>query len=208
MRLSRRPPPARLSELSADLATLPPDPLVATAPAAEPAIHPVPTVADTPPPIHATRGQRIALGIGLAVAAWLVLQLFAGVLAPFVAAGVLAYVLDPQTSRLHRLGIPRWVAALVMVLAAIAAVLLFALLLYPLILSQIGLFLGRIPQYVQLLQHWRTDVVANLQQNFGTDVVNGKLQDLVSSQAGNMLTFLASALTGLITGGFASCSTC
>ena len=34
-------------------------------------------------------------------------------------------------------------------------------------------------------------------------MVNGKLQDLVSSQAGNMLTFLAGALTGLISGGFA-----
>ncbi|HSU05720.1 MAG TPA: AI-2E family transporter [Acetobacteraceae bacterium] len=203
MRLSRRPPSAQLNNLSADLATLPPDPPVSAAPVAEPPVQPMPAAPETPPLLHATRGQRIALGLGLAVAAWLVLQLFAGVLAPFVAAGVLAYVLDPPTSRLHRLGMPRWVAALVMVLAAIAAVLLFALLLYPLILSQIGLFLGRIPQYVQLLQHWASHVVANLQQNFGTDVVNGKLQDLVSSQAGNMLTFLASALTGLITGGFA-----
>jgi predicted PurR-regulated permease PerM len=53
------------------------------------------------------------------------------------------------------------------------------------------------------LQQWASRIVAELQQNFGSDVVNGKLQDLVSSQAGNMLTFLASALTGLITGGFA-----
>jgi predicted PurR-regulated permease PerM len=164
-----------------------------------------PTAAELPPmrPAQATRGQRLALGIGLAVVAWLVLELFASVLAPFVAAGVLAYVLDPPTSQLHRLGVPRGVAALIMVLATIAAVLLFALLLYPLILSQIGLFLGRIPQYVQLLQQWASRIVADLQQNFGSDVVNGKLQDLVSSQAGNMLTFLASALTGLITGGFA-----
>jgi predicted PurR-regulated permease PerM len=42
-----------------------------------------------------------------------------------------------------------------------------------------------------------------LQENFGSDVVNNKLRDLVSSQAGNMLTFLASAVTGVIGGGFA-----
>ncbi|HEY6433497.1 MAG TPA: AI-2E family transporter [Acetobacteraceae bacterium] len=201
MRLTRRglgaPLPTELSELDVDPA----------ADAAPPADTPVQTIAappaEPPPRVQATRGQRIALGIGLLVVAWIVLQLFAGVLAPFVAAGVLAYVLDPPTTRLNRLGLPRWVAALIMVLATIAVVLLFALLLYPLILSQIGLFLGRIPQYVALLQHWASKIVADLQQNFGSDVVNGKLQDLVSSQAGNMLTFLAGALTGLISGGFA-----
>jgi len=193
MRWSRHPADPPLPELDAGIPVL----------TDEPPVTPVPTAAEPSPPAQATRGQRLALAIGLAVVAWLVLELFAGVLAPFVAAGVLAYVLDPPTSQLHRLGVPRGIAALIMVLATIAAVLLFALLLYPLILSQIGLFLGRIPQYVHLLQQWASRIVAELQQNFGSDVVNGKLQDLVSSQAGNMLTFLASALTGLITGGFA-----
>ncbi len=187
-----------LRPASGDLATGIAELPVPPAPGAE-----MPAEAATPATPHATRGQRIALGIGLIVVAWLVLQLFSGVLAPFVAAAVIAYALDPPTSRLTRLGLPRGVAALLMVLAIIAGVLLFALLLYPLILSQIGLFLGRVPQYVQLLQRWASHVVTDLQQNFGSDVVNGKLQDLVSSQAGNMLTFLASALTGLITGGFA-----
>ena len=49
-------------------------------------------------------------------------------------------------------------AALLMILALLAGVLLFALLLYPLILQQIGLLLGRIPQYVQLLQRWASEV--------------------------------------------------
>ena len=158
-------------------------------------------------PVHvpgqATRGQRVALVIGLLVAAWLALQLFASVLAPFVAAGGIAYVLDPPTTRLTRLGIGRGVAALVMILALLAGVLLFALLLYPLILQQIGLLLGRIPQYVVLLQRWASTVITDLQQNFGSDVVNDKLRDLVSGQAGNMLSFLASALTGVTGAGFA-----
>ncbi len=203
MRLTRRGLGAPLPTLASDLTELDTEPVADAAPPADTPVQTIAAPAEPPPRLQATRGQRVALGIGLLVAAWLVLQLFAGVLAPFVAAAVLAYVLDPPTSRLNRLGLPRWVAALIMVLATIAAVLLFALLLYPLILSQIGLFLGRIPQYVQLLQHWASKLVADLQQNFGSDVVNGKLQDLVSSQAGNMLTFLAGALTGLISGGFA-----
>ena len=154
-------------------------------------------------PGHATRGQRVALIVGLLVVAWLALQLFASVLAPFVAAAGIAYVLDPPTTQLTRLGLGRGLAALLMIIALLASVLLFALLLYPLILQQIGLLLGRIPQYVQLLQVWASHVITDLQQNFGSDVVNDKLRDLVSSQAGNMLTFLASALTSVTGAGFA-----
>ena len=154
-------------------------------------------------PGRATRGQRVALVVGLLVVAWLVLQLFASVLAPFVAAAGIAYVLDPPTTRLTRLGLNRGIAALMMILVLLAAVLLFVLLLYPLILQQIGLLLGRIPQYVQLLQRWASTVLSDLQQNFGSDVVNDKLRDLVSSQAGNMLSVIASSLTSVTSAGFA-----
>ena len=143
------------------------------------------------------------LAAGLLVLFWLVLRLFAGVLAPFVAAAVIAYALDPPTSRLVRLGLPRGIAALLMVLAMLAFMLLFALLLYPLILSQVGLLVGRIPEYVQLLQQWANHLIGALQQSLGPDAVTAKLRDLVSSQAANMLTFVISTLTGLITGGFA-----
>jgi predicted PurR-regulated permease PerM len=152
---------------------------------------------------QATRGQRVALVVGLLVVAWLTLQLFASVLAPFVAAAGIAYVLDPPTTRLTRFGIGRGLAALLMILGLLAVVLLFALLLYPLILQQIGLLLGRIPQYVQLLQRWASAVLTDLQQNFGSDVVNDKLRDLVSSQAGNMLSFIAASLTSVTGAGFA-----
>ena len=141
--------------------------------------------------------------VGLLVVAWLALQLFASVLAPFVAAAGIAYVLDPPTTRLTRFGLGRGLAALLMILGLLAGVLLFALLLYPLILQQIGLLLGRIPQYVQLLQRWASAVLTDLQQNFGSDVVNDKLRDLVSSQAGNMLSFIASSLTSVTGAGFA-----
>ncbi len=154
-------------------------------------------------PGQATRGQRVGLVVGLLVVFWLTLQLFASVLAPFVAAAGIAYVLDPPTTRLTRLGIGRGLAALIMIVALLAGALFFVLLLYPLILQQIGLLLGRVPQYVQLLQRWAGEVITDLQQNFGNDVVNDKLRDLVSSQAGNMLTFFASALTSVTGAGFA-----
>jgi predicted PurR-regulated permease PerM len=174
----------------------------------EPVPPPSPPVSGPPqlPPHHpppATRGQRIAVGVALVVVVWLALRLFESVLAPFVAAAVIAYALDPPTSYLTRLGVPRGLAALVMILALLFALLLFALLLYPLILSQIGLFVGRVPQYVGLLQGWAREMLTRLQENFGPDVVNDKLRDLVSSQAGTLLNVATQTLTGLIGSGMA-----
>ena len=165
--------------------------------------------APNPPPnsvvslTGATKAQRIALVVGLLVVAWLAMQLFASVLAPFVAAAVIAYALDPPTTRLCRLGLPRGVAALVMVLVLLAAVLLFALLLYPLLLAQISLLVYRIPHYATLLQGWARHVLTDLQENFGSELVNDKLRDLVSGQAGSMVSILLSTVTSVVGSGFA-----
>ena len=200
MRLMRRQPALerarRFEPLTVPEAILPPPP---------PPPPPAEVVAPPPVPVvpHATRAQRIALAVGLAVVAVVALELFGGILAPFVAATVIAYALDPAATRLTRLGLPRGLAALTVVLAVVAAFLLFTLLLYPLLLQQVGLFLGRFPQYVHLLQRWAAQIVTHLQDDFGPEVVNDKLRDLVAGQAGSMLTFLLSAITGLIGSGFA-----
>ncbi|MGE0222785.1 MAG: AI-2E family transporter [Acetobacteraceae bacterium] len=152
---------------------------------------------------QSTRGQQIALGIGLLIVAWLALQLFGSVLAPFVTAAVMAYALDPLTTRLTRIGLSRGVSALVMIIISVTAVLLFALLLYPLLINQISLLIYRIPQYAMLLQSWASTMLTDLQQNFGSEVVNDKLRDLVSGQAGSMLSILLSTVTGLIGSSFA-----
>ena len=152
---------------------------------------------------RATRAQRLGFIAGVLVVGWLALELFGSVLTPFVAAAVLAYALDPPTTRLTRMGLRRGGAAAVMVLALIASVLLFALLLYPLLLLQIKLLATRIPQYAFHLQGWASEQLAHLQANFGSDVVNDHLRDLVSSQAANMLSILLSTATGVVSSGFA-----
>ncbi|MDE2007249.1 MAG: AI-2E family transporter [Rhodospirillales bacterium] len=146
---------------------------------------------------------RLLAILALIVLGWWLLRLFSGVLAPFVTAGVIAYALDPPASRLTRLGLPRGIAALAMVLAMLAGALLFVLLLYPLILSQVGLLLGRVPQYALAFQRWADHLLSDLQHRLGPEMVNAHLRDLVASQAGTVLSFLASTLAGLITSGFA-----
>jgi predicted PurR-regulated permease PerM len=159
-----------------------------------------------PPPAAmqlSTRAQRFVLLGGLAVVAWLVLDLFASVLLPFVAAAGIAYFLDPAASRLTRAGIGRGAAALLLIFALLAIGLLFALLLYPLIIAQIGILIGRLPSYVSDIRAFAADVIAHLQERLGPEFVDEKLRDLVGGQAGAMLSFLATALSRVIGSGFA-----
>jgi predicted PurR-regulated permease PerM len=149
------------------------------------------------------RIQRLAL-IGLLLAVfWYALQLFGSVLAPFATAGVIAYALDPPVTRLAKLGLPRGLAALAVILAIVAALLLFALLLYPLLRAQIGLLIARSPHYALAVQSWARDVLTNLQDEFGPDVVNDKLRDLISGQAASIMNLVLSTITSVIGGGFA-----
>jgi predicted PurR-regulated permease PerM len=156
-----------------------------------------------PPPREATRAQRIGLVLGLFAAAAAMLWLFSSILLPFVAAAFIAYFLDPPTTRLARSGVPRGLAALLMIVALVATTLIAVLLLYPLLLAQLGTLIARVPAYVFSLRGWAGDVVARLQDRLGSEYVNTNLRDLVAGQAGAMLGFVAGALTRIVGSGFA-----
>ncbi len=165
----------------------------------DPPLPPVPP----PSPPRSTRGQRVALLLGLAVAAVAALQLFKPILLPFVVAAGTAYFLDPVAARLTRIGVRRSIAAFLLVVGLVAAALLFALLLYPLILSQLGILISRVPAYVGDLRGWANQVIVHLQEHLGSAYVDERLRDLISGQAGAMLGFLAAALTRIVGNGFA-----
>jgi predicted PurR-regulated permease PerM len=155
------------------------------------------------PTTGATRTQRIALLVGLLVALWLALKLFASILLPFVMAAGIAYFLDPPASRLARAGVPRGLAALLLLATLLLLVLLFILLLYPLILAQVAILIARLPTYVGLARGAADELLMQLQEQLGPEFVDERLRDLVASQAGAVLAFLVTAVSRLIGGGFA-----
>jgi predicted PurR-regulated permease PerM len=161
--------------------------------------------APSPPPPSPTpiRVQRLALLAGVIVVAWLVLNLFASILLPFVAASGIAYVLHPPCTRLARAKLPRGIAALILIVGLLLVMLLCALLLYPLIINQISLLVGHVPEYVRGLSLFAGRMIARLQQHLGPEYVDAKLSDLVSGQFGAMLGFVASAATHVVGGGYA-----
>ena len=152
---------------------------------------------------RATRAQRLALLAGLAIAAWLVLRLFASILLPFVAAAGIAYFLHPLATRLAALGLRRNVAAFLVILMLGAIVALSALLLYPLTIAQVGVLVARVPAYANALRHFADHLISQAQAHLGTAYVNARLRDLVAGQAGTVVGFFSSAIARIVGGGFA-----
>jgi predicted PurR-regulated permease PerM len=176
----------------------PPDPPPAPKPRAEPA----PAARPPAAPRVATRAQRITLFAGVAGALLLGLWLFSPILTPFVLAAVIAYFLDPVAGRLNRIGVPRGLAALLLVLGMVAMALLALLLLYPLLISQVTVLLQRLPSYVLGVGQAMRDALVALSERV-PDVFDQRLQDLAVGQAGAIISWIGTSLARLIGGGVA-----
>jgi predicted PurR-regulated permease PerM len=155
-----------------------------------------------PPPI-ASRGQRIGLAAGLGIGLLVTLWVFSPILTPFVLAAVIAYFLDPPATRLTRIGIPRGLSALLMILALVALALLCLLLLYPLLIAQVTVLLQQLPSYVLGIGEAVREALAALSERLGPDVFDARLQDLAVGQAGAIISYLGTALARMISGGIA-----
>ncbi len=80
------------------------------------------------------------------------LWLFKGVLLPFVAGIAIAYLLDPVADRLERLGLPRAVAAMIIVFGLVFVVALGFVLIVPLLVQQLSGLIDRLPDLVSRIQ--------------------------------------------------------
>ena len=159
----------------------------------------------TPPtgPRTATRGQRWALFLGFGIALIFALWLFQGILTPFVLAATIAYFLDPPVTRLARIGLPRGLGAFLLVTLLAAITLMALLLLYPLILAQLGVLVQRLPAYIAGVGQALRELLSALEETLGPEMIDQRLRELAISQVGSMLSWLGSATTRLIGGGFA-----
>lgn len=154
-------------------------------------------------PRTATRNQRSALILGFLGALIFAIWLFQSILTPFVLAAVVAYFLDPVATSMARLGVRRGIAALLLIGALSAFVLLCTLLLYPLLLAQIGLLITRLPTYISGIVSALRDALARIEEALGPEMFDAQLRDLATAQVSTMLSYIATTATRLIGGGFA-----
>lgn len=120
------------------------------------------------------------------------------ILLPFVVGMALAYLFNPVANVLQRFGMPRIVAALLIIglfaLAFVMLVLVFA----PLIGSQLVSFIQNVPGYVQRLQSLLAESNSPWLRRIGAEalVEDKAIGDLVSQGMGWLNTFIQSLWSG------------
>lgn len=100
---------------------------------------------------RAVRNLLIAFGSVLLL--WFLLHL-KGVLIPFIAVYVLAYLFEPAVQYLHRRGVKRWLSALLVTTLVTGLVVLVVVLLVPNIVGQVGVLGRRIVEGTSSIRTW------------------------------------------------------
>jgi predicted PurR-regulated permease PerM len=143
--------------------------------------------------------RQVMFWVAAVVVLAAVLWLLAGILLPFVAGLALAFLLNPLTSRVERLGMNRTIAALTIVAVVVLAFVLLVLLIVPILFDQLASFIDNIPGYIRRLQllladpgrPWLRKILGNTFA--GGDAAVG---DFVSQGAGWLTSFLRSLWSG------------
>lgn len=112
---------------------------------------------------------QIAFWLLMLALAMLGLYMFANVLAPFIAALILGYVLDPVADRLQRLGLNRLMATFVILAVFVIFLIIVIFVLAPVLGRQLVGFAETLPDYANKLQGLVTEEAAVLLQKYGGD---------------------------------------
>lgn len=139
------------------------------------------------------------VGIALVLMA---VYLLRGILLPFVAGMAVAYFLDPVCDRLERAGLSRTLATIAVTMMFGVIVLATMILLVPLLQGQIADLVSRLPEYIEAGQRALEPLLREVERNLRGDG-GAKLREAISGQAGVIVSWLGSALGGLISGGLA-----
>jgi predicted PurR-regulated permease PerM len=130
------------------------------------------------------------------------LWLLSPVLLPFIGGMVLAYLLNPVTNRLQRLGVNRTLAALAVISVFVLAFVLLILIIAPIVGNQLAAFVEKIPEYIRRVQGLLTDPSRPWLSSLVGEGVAGAdkgVGDLLAEGAG----WVAAFLKGLWSGGAA-----
>lgn len=119
--------------------------------------------------------------------------LFSDILLPFIAGMAVAYFLDPVADRLEKMGASRALATSVILIMFILGLVLFAMLIVPLLGSQIATFLENLPELVGQLQALISSIDAPWLRSLidtNSENANENLSALLKEAAGWVSTLL------------------
>ncbi|MFO1173464.1 MAG: AI-2E family transporter [Hyphomicrobiaceae bacterium] len=146
-----------------------------------------------------TLKQQALVWLAVLAAALLFIALLNGILLPFVAGIVTAYIMSPLVDRIEAMGVSRGVATLALLLAMVLTGVLALIFLAPLVVDQLTALIEAIPGiYARLLA---------LADELSSKWIGGVDQVPGPSQMGGLTSGLAEALTtvlrGVLSGGLA-----
>lgn len=130
----------------------------------------------------------------------LALYLFSGILLPFVAGLILAYLLDPLADRLERLRMSRLMATLTILLVFVLLLIVTLVVIAPVIANQLSSFVAKLPDLVQRLQQLVAEEGGPLLKRLGGENVLADIQqsmgEVVSQGAAWLVAFMKSLWSG------------
>ena len=146
--------------------------------------------------------QRVLFWLAAAALLIIALELLRGILMPFAASFVIAYLLVPMVDRFEAWHIRRSLASLAVLLLFLLALSLVLVLLVPLVQEQVLRLVARMPGLVQVIQADFGKLMQLLQQRLPQEEV-AKLRDLVGAKIADVVSWLAGLLQSMITSSFA-----
>ena len=137
------------------------------------------------------------IGFWIACLAGLIafLYLFSSVLTPFVAALILAYLLDPLVDWLERMKLGRLTATCLVLLLFVLLFVLTLLAVAPLMITQTTALIAKFPEYVTRLQTLVTEQGGPLFERFGGGDKLKEMQGQLAAGAGEGAKWLAGIVT-------------
>jgi len=150
----------------------------------------------------------VEVGLGRQTTFWLAtilllvgaLWLLRDILLPFVAGMALAYLFNPLTNRLERLGIGRTVGSLAIIGIFILSLLALLLLIVPILAGQLGAFIENLPGYVGRVQALLADPSRSWLRSVLGESLSG-LEASVGELVGQSVGWLAAFMKSLWSGG-------
>jgi predicted PurR-regulated permease PerM len=129
------------------------------------------------------------------------LYLFSGILMPFVAALILAYLLDPVVDRLQKMGISRLFGTIIVMLLVTFAFVIMLLSVAPVLVNQLASFIAKVPGYIARIQTLITEQGGPLIERFGGTDRLSEIQSALSGGLGDAAKWAGGVLTSIISGG-------
>jgi len=155
---------------------------------------------------------QIVFWVGALACLILLVWLFNGVILPFAAAFVIAYLLDPLAVHLQRLGLNRLAATLVILFGFVVVLALILVLIVPVLTHQFAAFIQALPEVLNKLQGLIGGAANKLNTEFATPLLRKlglrgtsmpDIKTSLSDIAGQAAGWLAGVLNSLVTHGAA-----